>query len=66
MTQIKNIKKSVPHSNRDRLEELLKKSQRQLIDSNYISQELGISKAQAGQLLKEYINTDKSTAGVGQ
>jgi hypothetical protein len=44
-----------PHSHRDRLERLISESGRQLIDSDYVSQTLGITKRQASSLLREFI-----------
>ena len=46
-----------PHSTRDRLERLISDSSRQIINSEFISQSLGISKREAGSLLREYIGS---------
>jgi len=46
-----------PHSTRDRLERLISDSSQQIIDSEFVAQSLGISKRQAGSLLREYIGS---------
>lgn len=44
-------------SARDRLERLISDSSRQLIDSSFVSERLGLTKKEAASLLREYIGS---------